>query len=512
MPSAAGPLVLAVDQGTSATKAILLSVDGSVVHRASVPVGISHPRPGWVEQDADELLRSVHAVIRSCLDRAPGPVAAVGISSQRESALLWDRSTGAALGPVLGWQDRRTQAAAEAVATEHADLVRAVTGLPVDPMFSAVKLRWLLDQVDRSSPAAARDVAAGTVDSWLVHRLTGEHRVEAGNASRTQLLDVQTAQWDPRLLEIFGIPALVLPRVAGSAEPTAAIRGVPGLDGVRVTGVLADSHAALFAHGVRAPGQVKATYGTGASVMGLLGDGAGAGPGLVRTIAWQLDRPVPAFEGNVLAAGAAVVWLAGLLSTTPAEVFALAQAGRADHGLCLVPAFAGLGAPWWDTGAQGVLTGFRLDTTRADLARAAVEAVAWQVEDVLEAAQQASGRAIGTVLVDGGPTANAWLLQLQADTSRRRVVRSDLAELSATGAAHCALLGSGEATEADLAAVDRRRTVVDPSRPDPSLPQRAARWRQAVGLARAAGRRPPGIPPAVASTTTSTTTPRPPAT
>ncbi len=479
-----GPLLLAVDQGTSATKALLLAGDGSVLHRASVRVGIRHPRPGWVEQDADDILRSVHEAIRACLAAAPGPVAAVGISSQRESAVIWDRRTGRPLGPVLGWQDRRTQPQAARLTHQgHGGLVRGVSGLPIDPMFSALKFRWLIDHLGDGAPPAAA-IAAGTVDAWIVFCLTGDHRVEAGNASRTQLLDVATARWAPQLLELFDIPEEVLPRVAGSIEPTSVIKGIDGLHGIPVSGVLADSHAALFAHGVRTPGQVKATYGTGSSVMGLLADDGATGDGLVRTIAWQLDRPVAAFEGNVLSTGATVVWLAGVLGITPGEAFALAERGSPDHRVSLVPAFSGLGAPWWDDQATAVLSGFGPETSREDLARAAVESIALQVESVLEAADLTGERA-ETVLVDGGPTSNDWLLQLQADISGRRISRSAIAELSASGAAQAAALGSGVLSDSDLAAIERRPTVFVPSMTVHVRTDRLQQWRLAVGAARA---------------------------
>jgi glycerol kinase len=480
------PLLLAVDQGTSATKALLLSPDGSVVHSASVPVRISHPRPGWVEQDADDIMRSVHEAINACLAAAPGPVAAVGLSSQRESAMLWDRRTGRPLGPVLGWQDRRTQPrAAELGRGDGAEVVRRVSGLPIDPMFSALKLRWLLDDLGDGAPSVA-DVAAGTIDAWIVYCLTGEHRIEAGNASRTQLLDVRSARWSPELIDLFGIPETVLPRIAGSIEPTAAITGVDGLNGIPVSGVLADSHAALFAHGIRKAGQVKATYGTGSSVMGLLADGADTGEGLVHTIAWQLDRPIAAFEGNVLSAGATVVWLAEILGLTPGEVFGLAEKAPPDHGVALVPAFSGLGAPWWDDQATAVLTGFGPQTSREDLARAAVESIALQVESVLEAADL-TGERVDTVLVDGGPTSNDWLLQLQADISGRRITRSAVAELSASGAAQAAALGAGLLTEDDLQAIGRRRTTFTPdaTAADTVARDRASHWQRSVRAARA---------------------------
>lgn len=492
----AEPLILAIDQGTSSTKALLVGLDGAVAHRTTVPIGIAHPRPGWVEQDAEEIWASARTGIADCLGATDRPIAAVAISSQRESALLWDSRTGEPLGPMLGWQDRRTAArGSELVAAGHDDLVRAATGLRIDPMFSALKLAWLLDSLDQKTRAYAR---AGTVDAWLLHRLTGQHRIEVGNASRTQLLDITTGTWRPDLLALFGIPAEILPEVAASDAPSAPVRGIPGLDGVAVTGVLADSHAALFGHGGGAPGIVKATYGTGSSIMGLLPDDPDAAArtetaGLVRTVAWQLGgAPVPAMaaEGNILSSGSTVTWLAEILGVTPGEVFALAETGRADTGVTLVPAFSGLGAPWWDESARAILTGFDLGTTRADLARAAVESITRQVEDAVAAMDAATGARVPAVHVDGGPTQNPWLLQLQADVSGRDLVRSDVAELSAVGAALAAAIGAGLADRAGIAALDRPRTLVTPA-DHPADPARAAAWTHTLGLARAGG--PAGI-------------------
>lgn len=425
-------MILAVDQGTSSTKATLFTGVGSVLASASVPIGQQHPQPGWVEQDAVEILASVREVIIQIA--ADHPVDAVALSTQRESALVWDKRTGEPLGPMLGWQDRRTASTVKDLAA-HAQRISAVTGLPLDPMFSALKISWLLDVVDPDRSRSARgDIAVGTVDTWLVAGLTGQYRIEAGNASRTQLLDLATGQWSEEMCGIFNIPAPALPRVAGSDEPTTNLHDLPGR---RIHAVLGDSHAALFGHGVRAPGAVKATYGTGSSVMGLVDDAAAVPDGLVGTIAWRRDGvDQVAYEGNILASGATMAWLSQLLNRPVGELAELARTAPAGLDISLVPAMAGLGAPHWDPDARAVLTGFDLGTTPAMLARAGMEAIAHQITDVVDAAS--STAPVTTLLADGAPVADDFLMQLQADLSGRDVQRPEHSGLSARGAAHLA--------------------------------------------------------------------------
>lgn len=431
-------MILAVDQGTSSTKATLFDAAGAAVASASVPLGQAHPRPGWVQQDAALILDGVRAVIAEIA--ASHEVDAVALSTQRESALVWDRATGEPVGPMLGWQDRRT-AHRVAELAERAARVREISGLPLDPMFSALKLQWLLDEVDPDRSRSRRgELAVGTVDSWLVTRLTGEHRIEAGNASRTQLLDLATGDWSDELCDLFGIPAAVLPRVAASDEPTREIDGLPGR---AIRSVLGDSHAALYGHGVRAPGSLKATYGTGSSVMGLVDDAASVPEGLVGTVAWRLgERTAVGIEGNILASGATMAWLSRLLNRPVDELAALARTAPEDHGVVLVPAVAGLGAPYWDPTARAVLVGFDLGTDPAILARAAMEAIAHQITDVVDAA--AAAGPIEAILADGAPSADDFLMQVQADISGRIVRRPSHAGLSARGAAQLAADSLGE--------------------------------------------------------------------
>jgi glycerol kinase len=472
------PLVLAIDQGTGSTKALLVDAEGTVVARGSSPLGQSHPRPGWVEQPPDELWASVRRAVRDCVPDELAPrVVAVGISNQRESLVLWDRRSGEAVGPLLGWQDRRTAAAcAELAATGAGDLVRAVSGLPLDPMFSALKAQWLLDAHD---PERTGRYCLGTVDSWLLSRLGGPHRTETGNAARTQLMDVATGQWDERLLELFRVPRAALPEIVGSTGPFPAVRDLAPLpDGVPVLAVLGDSHAALFAHGGWRPGVVKATYGTGSSIMAV---GDGSADGLCRTVAWEIDdigKIALALEGNILATGQTLVWLAELLGTTPDVLLAEAATTSSD-GVHLVPAFGGLGAPWWNPDATTVACGMTLGTRRAQLAAAAVESVAFQVADVVSAIEAAAGQ-VDVLVCDGGLSRNDHLMQLQADISGRRVARSSEADLSALGAAHLAGLRAGLWSWPDLENQPRAADEFHPRGSDAERSARREAWLGAV--------------------------------
>jgi glycerol kinase len=480
-------MLLAIDQGTSATKAALVDADGAIRARGSAPVRQSHPQPGWVEQSADAIWDSVRRAVAGCLDGAPpAPIDAVGISNQRESLVLWDRATGAALGPLLSWQDRRTAPhCARLRSGGAAERVRELSGLPLDPMFSALKAGWLLDAYDPDRTRSGRgELCLGTVDSWLLSRFGGEHVIELGNAARTQLLDVRARRWHGELLDLFGIPVEVLPRIVASTGPFPAVRGLaPVPDGTPVAAVMGDSHAALYAHAGWRPGHVKATYGTGSSIMGLGDPAAHDSDALCLTIAWDDGAPAYAFEGNIRATGATLTWLAALLDTQPAEL--VARAADTSDGLHLVPAFGGLGAPWWDDAAVGLLSGLTFGTRAPQLIRAALESIAFQVEDVV-AAMDRLGAPVRTLLADGGPTANPVLMQLQADTSGRYVEVARARELSALGAAHLAGLTAGVWTRGALEALDRPRDVYAPVEAAPSRRARVRAWHGAVARARQA--------------------------
>lgn len=488
MAEGPSPCVVSIDQGTSSTKAIAVDESGHVRATAHASISIAHPAPGHVEQDASEIAASVRSVIDGIASQLSGQfeILAVGISSQRESAVMWDRATGEPLGPMLGWQDRRTADAAQRLRRDGvADEVRRRSGLPLDPMFSALKFAWLVENADVHRRALDGEIAIGTVDSWLVHALTGEHRIEAGNASRTQLMNVADVEWDDYLLDLFEIPAAVLPPIVRSDKPTAPIAS-GRLAGIPVLGVLGDSHAALYAHGVRAPGAIKATYGTGSSVMGLVADIDHLDEGVVATVAWQTGSTAFAGEGNILSTGATLVWLASVLDLEPKELMALAEAAEGPGPVDLVPAFAGLGAPWWDEGAVATMSGFDLGTSRADLAAAAADSVVLQVEDVVSRFDH-YGTPTTRILVDGGPADNDWLMQRQADLSQRNVVRRAEVGLSALGAAHLAGSVAGLYDSGQPLAAAGSADTFEPQLDAAAAAQRVQRWRTALDRSRFAG-------------------------
>jgi len=458
-------LILAVDQGTGSTKGLLFNSQLQPVASATENIGQASPNPGWVEQDPIEILASVEKVIAELAAAvrpdSGGPtelIAGLALTNQRESAMAWDPKTGQPLSALLGWQDRRTASAVARYNPETQAMVRKISGLPLDPMFSALKFAWILDQIDPDrSKSRAGQIALGTVDSWLVFKLTGKHQIEVGNASRTQLLDIERAAWSPKLHTLFNIPVEALPQVVASDDDTAIITSGP-LAGKPILAVLADSHAALYAHGSTA----KATFGTGSSIMART-DAPTDHPGLVNTIAWAVAgqgfgtmhpgesdhgttaRITTAVEGNILSSGSTLIWLGGLLNQTTHDLAALAPTASTDprHALNLVPAFGGLGAPWWSTSATAQLTGMTLGSGIAELAKAAFDSVVLQINDVLKVIDEIRGEPLTRISVDGGPTSNEWLMQLMADLSQRIVVRADIHELSALGVAAFAGTHSG---------------------------------------------------------------------
>ncbi|WP_433164528.1 FGGY family carbohydrate kinase [Kribbella sp. CA-247076] len=463
------PAVLAIDQGTTNSKAVLVDAGGAVLATGSAPVGLSTPRPGWAEQDAEDLWQSVLQAVSSCLAAAePVALAGIALSTQRESVVGWNPD-GDAVGPVIGWQDVRTSSWCADLPSELDALVRSRTGLRVDAMFSAPKLRWLLEHA-----AAAR---VGTVDSWLIHRLTGcrEHLTEAGNASRTLLYDVLDLDWSTPLLEAFGVPRSVLPEVRASDGGFGTTAGVPGVpDGTPIVAVLADSHAAMYGQGCTEAGMVKATYGTGSSVMtpvdAFVADGC--------TLAWLTDKPLYALEGNIVSSGAALAWTAATLGLPDVGALMELAASVPDAGgVVLVPAFAGLGAPHWDRDARAALTGMSSSTTRGHIARACVDAVAHQICDIVDKIPGSPGR----LRADGGATVSGLLMQTQADLLGRPVEAADVAEISALGAAELAWTTLGEPT----GWAGRRSTrVYEPAVGDGTRSERRAEWANAVASVR----------------------------
>ncbi|GAB2964735.1 FGGY-family carbohydrate kinase [Streptomyces pseudoechinosporeus] len=496
------PVILALDQGTSSTKALLVDAEGTVLGGAARPVATLYPGPGRVEQDPEEIWGSVVGAADEALallaDRGGGEVAAVALSTQRESVLAWNAHSGKPLTPLVSWQDRRGAALCAQLAADGADKeITARTGLPVDPMFSATKAAALLDEIDpRRVDSRAGRLRVGTVDAWLVQRITGRHLTEIGNASRTQLLDVSTGCYSPFLLDLFGVPRAALAEPVGSSGPHGddglfgEAGGLPGIRrGVPLAAVIADSHAALFAHGAGLPGVVKATYGSGSSLMALAPDTSLDAPppeGLARTIAWQLpcSQPALALEANIAATGTAVRWAADLLGTDERGIAALAEEAG-ETGATLVPAFEGLGAPYWDRTAQAVLTGFTQATTRADLARAALDSVALQVAETLSLFGPALGP-VRTLHADGGASANTALMQLQADLCGLPVQIGATPESSALGAARLAGHALGLWSHEDLRRHAERdiAATLRPARDSAWRAARLNRWRSAVRRSR----------------------------
>jgi glycerol kinase len=441
--------ILAIDQGTTNTKVFLFDERAAVVAQASRPVPIAFPRAGWVEQDADVIWCSVRDAIGECLSGAPGSaVAAVALTNQRESVVLWDRASGRPAGPVISWQCRRTTAFCETLRERGLQArIESTTGLTLDPLFSASKLRWLLDSVpDGSARAEQGEVCAGTIDSWLIWNLTGGavHACDATNASRTQLLDLRSAGWDAELLSVFSIPAPVLPAVRPSSGIFGEVTTIRGLEGVPIASAIGDSHAALFGHAAFVPGEVKATYGTGSSLMSAVSGPVRSRHRLSTTIAWSIDGRVQhALEGNITVTGSAVAWIgqiAGLASA--ADAGDLARSVDDTGGVYFVPALAGLGAPYWDADARGLVCGLSRGTTTAHIARAGVESIGYQIRDVFEAMGEDAG-APSALLADGGAAANDALMQFQADILGVPVIRSGALDVSALGTAWLAGLAIG---------------------------------------------------------------------
>ena len=488
--------ILALDQGTTSSRALVFDRRGAVVALAQQEFTQHFPQPGWVEHDAGEIWRTQLAVAREALARAglnASQLRALAITNQRETTVLWDRTTGEPVAPAIVWQDRRTAAACDTLRPRWAARIQRKTGLVLDAYFSATKLQWLLDHVPSArARAEAGELAFGTIDSWLLWQLTGGqvHATDASNAARTLLFNIHTLQWDEELLGLFGIPHAVLPHVHPSSgvfgETDAALLGAP----VPIAGVAGDQQAATFGQACFAPGMAKNTYGTGCFM--LMNTGASAVTSrhrLLGTVAW-LGPHTPAcyaLEGSVFMAGATIQWLRDGLQMirTAAEVEALAASVPDTQDVYLVPAFAGLGAPDWDGHARGTLVGMTRGTTRAHIARAALEAIALQTADVFHAMGQDAGVPLRELRVDGGASRNDLLMQLQADYLGVPVLRPALTETTAFGAAGLAGLASGLWSGADeLSSLWRLQRRFEPQLPAAARQAKLARWREAVARAR----------------------------
>ena len=492
--------ILAIDQGTTGTTVLAFDRAGRLRSRGYAELPQHFPRPGWVEHRGEEIwqttLLALHAALRS-LGGKRAAIAAIGITNQRETTLVWDRASSKPVAPAIVWQDRRT--ADRCAALRRRGKERGIsrrTGLKLDPYFSATKLEWILRNVPGVRARAGRGALAfGTVDSWLLWRLTGgtAHATDATNASRTLLYDIRRQRWDPGLLRTFGVPASLLPDVRPSIADFGRTRGVPGLaDGIPIRGIAGDQQAALFGQGCVGAGGLKNTYGTGCFL--LLHTGSKliptAGSGLLTTIACgPRGEPRYALEGSVFIGGAAIQWLRdglGLLKSAP-ESEALARSVPDTGGTVLVPAFAGLGAPYWKPDARGIWCGLTRGTTRAHLVRAALESIAYQSRDLVEAMRRASRVSVRELRVDGGASLNDFLMQFQADLLGVRISRPGLVETTALGAALLAGIGAGWWKRAsDLSAARRSGRTFRPRMKRAERERLYRGWNEAVAMLLAA--------------------------
>src|SRR5436190_2864321 len=439
--------ILALDQGTTSSRAIVFDHNGSVVSVAQQEFRQIFPQPGWVEHDANEIWATQRNVAAQALNKVrltANDVAAIGITNQRETTLVWDRTTGKPICNAIVWQDRRTAGVCDRLkARGLAKMIRRKTGLVVDAYFSGTKLQWILNNVPGAkAKARAGQLAFGTIDSWLVWNLTGgrQHVTDPSNASRTMLFNIHTGEWDDELLKLFGVPRSVLPEVRSSSE----VYGETTLFGGRIpiAGIAGDQQAALFGQACTEPGMVKNTYGTGCFMLMNTGTKPIASKNnLLTTVAWRIgNRTEYALEGSIFIAGAVVQWVRdglGIIRSS-ADVEALAARVPDTGGVYFVPAFAGLGAPHWDQYARGIIAGITRGTTAGHIARAALEGIAYQVADVLKAMEADSGLSIPELRVDGGAAANNLLMQFQADILNVPIVRPKLLETTALGAAYLA--------------------------------------------------------------------------
>ncbi len=480
--------VLAIDQGTTGSTCLVIAADGRVLGRGYREIPQHYPRPGWVEHDPDDLVRQTVDAAREAIAAAGTIPDAIGITNQRETVVLWERETGRPVSRAIVWQDRRTSARCAELAPHAADIA-ARTGLVVDPYFSATKLEWLLRDEHLAARAARGELAAGTVDSWLVWSFTGggSHVTEPTNASRTMLFDIGAMAWSGELCALFGIPPGLLPEVRRSSGEFGVTRAELFGRQIPILGIAGDQQAALFGHGCWRAGEAKNTYGTGAFLLVNTGDQrAASGEGLLTTVACDAEGGAAyAVEAAIFVAGAAVQWLRdglGLLSSA-AESEALARSVADTGGVMFVPALVGLGAPHWEPEARGTIVGLTRGTHRAHLVRAALEAMAYATDDVLRVVRRRTGLPFDRLRVDGGAAANDWLMQFQADVLGVAVERPESVELTALGAAGLAGLAAGVWPSAQAFLAARSYTRFAPAADARLVRDGKAAWARAVRTA-----------------------------
>ena len=489
--------VLSLDQGTTSSRAILFDEAGAIKSIAQREFEQIYPQPGWVEHNPEEIWTSQISVAIEALSRAElraRDVAAIGITNQRETAIVWNRETGNPIYNAIVWQDRRTSQFCDRLKAEgHEPLIQQRTGLLIDSYFSASKIVWILDNVPGARALAeAGKLAFGTVDAWLIWKLTSgtTHLTEVSNASRTMLFNIHSGQWDDELLQLFRIPRSVLPRVGSSSEHFCNVTTSLGLAGVPVTGIAGDQQASLFGQMCNSPGLTKNTYGTGCFLLQNIGTKPVVSSNrLVTTIAWKLNNSTEyALEGSVFIGGAVVQWLRdglGLIRSS-SDIEPLAASVSDNGGVYFVPAFVGLGAPHWDQYARGSISGLTRGSTAGHIARAALESIAYQVADLLTAAQRDSAAPLSELRVDGGAAANNLLLQFQADILGIPVVRPAMTESTALGAAFLAGLSAGVWRDlAHINALPQQQQRFEPRMPKAQADALRSRWNEALSRSRA---------------------------
>jgi glycerol kinase len=486
------PYILSLDQGTTSSRALLFDHNGAVRSVAQREFKQIFPEPGWVEHDPEEIAASEIAVALEALAKAnaqPSDAAAIGITNQRETTIVWDRTTGKPIYNAIVWQDRRTAAFCQQLKAQgHENLIQQRTGLLIDAYFSASKISWILEHVPNARQLAeAGRLAFGTVDTWLAWKLTGGrvHITDASNASRTMLFNLHTGLWDNDLLDLFRIPAAMLPAVRPSSEVYGEVTSVPGLNSIAIAGIAGDQQAALFGQRCTSPGLTKNTYGTGCFMLQSTGNRAIPSTNrLVTTVAWRIrDKTDYALEGSVFVGGAVIQWLRdglGIIRTS-SEVEALANSVPDNGGVYFVPAFVGLGAPHWDSYARGAIFGITRGSNAGHIARAALESIAYQVADLMDAVQTDTCTPLKELRVDGGASANDALMQFQAAILGVPVVRPAMTETTALGAAFLAGLGVG--FWKDLQTVyemPREERRFDPRLPRSKVDTLRQRWNEAI--------------------------------
>ncbi|AYW90320.1 FGGY family carbohydrate kinase [Yersinia pseudotuberculosis] len=488
------PIILAIDEGTTNAKAIAVDRAGRVLAKASVPLQLEHPQPGWAEQDPLAIWLAVSQAVEGCLNQLAGAqVAGIAISNQRESVLIWERETGTPLTPVVSWQCRRSEAFCLALRQlPAAAMVAERTGLQIDPLFPAAKIHGMLAQIPHGAERAAHgELCVGTLDCWLTWQFSEgqSFSTDFSNAARTQLFNIHSGQWDPDLLALFGIPSLCLPAVLPSASihGHTARTGILGLEqGVPIVAHIGDSHAALYGEGGDQAGEIKATYGTGSSLMMTLKQASAPSHGLSTTIAWHDGELRYALEGNITHTGSGVAWVSRILGISDlSRLTDMAESQSGNQGVYFVPALSGLGAPYWDSQARGLFCGLTDATTPAVLARAALESVAYQIADVFFAMENAAHHRLERLRVDGGATSNRWLMQFQADLLQRTLIRNHTAEVSALGAAYLGgkTLGWWQDSQ-QLAALPREVEYIEPRIHSAEMQDNYSLWQTAIARAR----------------------------